>query len=208
MWSNSGDTDTQLLANDAGCHGWPGTDRVFWTKEACAAHGSSIPACPILLRVLGRHQSGLLWMVGSGQQVWLPHSSTRNLMWTQQQVYREGSPPGKRVHVCLCAWMCVHVCGSMCAHRDRSSSGLSLRREKHSWQGPCRWLWTVSRDCSPKGQSFKGLAPWSLQSPECCLGTSSGSSGGITELAAETFGLHPRPAGASPHTPPETGAHL
>ena len=28
------------------------------------------------------------------------------------------------------------------------------------------------------------------------------------ELAAETFGLHPRPAGASPHTPPETGVHL
>lgn len=159
MWSNSGDADTQLLANDAGCHGWPGTDRVSWAKGACAAHGSSIPACPILLRVLGRHQSGLLWMVGSGQQVWFPRSSTRNLMRMQQQVYREGSPPGKRVHVCLCAWMCVHVCRSTCARRDRSSSGLSLRREKHSWQGPCWWLWTVSRDCSPKGQSFKGLPP-------------------------------------------------
>lgn len=158
--------------------------------------------------MLGHHQSGLLRTVGSGQQVWLPHSSTQNLMRMQQQVYREGSPPGKCVRVCRCAWMCVHVCRSTCACRDRSSSGLSLRREQRSWQGPCQWLRTVSRDCSPKGQSFKGLPPWSLQSPECCLGTSSGSIGGITELAAETFGLHPRPAGASPHTLPETGVHL
>ena len=65
-----------------------------------------------------------------------------------------------------------------------------------------------SRDCSPKDQSFQGLPPWSLQSPRCCMGTSGSSIGGITELVAETFELHPRPAGASPHTPPMIGLHL
>ncbi|CAM9553118.1 unnamed protein product [Rangifer tarandus platyrhynchus] len=45
-------------------------------------------------------------------------------------------------------------------------------------------------------------------SPESCLGTGGGSIGGITEFAAETFELHPRPVGASPHTPPMIGVHL
>lgn len=168
-------------------------------------HMSSIPACPILLRVLGRHQSGLLCMVGSGQQVWLPASAPGTCCRCSNRC--TGREAHHRQRVCVSVCLDVHVCRSTCACRYRSSSGLSLRESSAAGRVLCQWLRTVSRDCSPKGQSFKGPPPWSLQSPECCLGTSSGSISGITELAAETFG-HTPDLPEHLHTLPETGVPL